>query len=199
MTGLEEWLVGTGPWAYALAPLIMAAVSILPVPAEIPALLNGALFGPWIGTLVTWSGAMAGAWISFELSRAYGRPLARRLIGPAALDHVDRATVSAGWVSLLAVRLIPWVAFTALNWGLGLGPTSRGRFLWTTALGIIPGAFLFTTAGVGIGYLWQRSGAWGWGLAASVLAGVVVATVRRRRSQSALRRSRDTAERAERP
>ena len=148
--------------AYFAAPLLMAIVALLPFPAEVPAMLNGLLFGPWIGSLVSWSGAMMGAWASFELARRFGRGAITRWGGSAALARADRFTRGAGWWGLIVLRLIPLVAFTALNYGLGLTDVSRRRFLWTTAIGITPGAVVFTSSGVGLGYLWRQSPVLGW-------------------------------------
>ena len=104
----------SGAWVYVLAPLFMVAVAILPIPAEIPAMLNGMVFGPLVGALVTWSGGLVGAVVSFELARRFGRPLAEQLVSP--LRDV-------------------W---------------------WTTAIGIIPSAIVFTLSGAGLGALYGR-------------------------------------------
>ena len=142
-------------------------------------MLNGLLFGPWVGSLVSWSGAMVGAWASFELARRFGRGAVTRWGGSAALARADQFTQGVGWWGLIVLRLIPLVAFTALNYGLGLTDVSRRRFLWTTAVGIAPGAVVFTSSGVGLGYLWRQSPILGWsGVAAVVL--VTIAAYRRR-------------------
>ncbi len=173
MADIELWLSGLGAWAYFWAPAVMAAVSILPVPAEAPAMANGALFGPVVGTAITWTGAMVGAWASYEMARGWGRPLAERWFRADTLTRVDEVASRAGWKGLLVLRLIPAVAFTALNWGAGLCRIERKRFLWTTAVGILPGAVLFTTSGVGLSALWRRSP----GVAMGVMMAVVVASV----------------------
>ena len=162
------WLEAIGWWAYVVAPLIMAGVAILPIPAEAPAMINGALFGPLVGTAVSWTGAMLGSAISFELARRMGRPVAERLISAPALDRVDRWVESAGWWGLLLARFMPLIAFTALNWGAGLTPVSRWRFTWTTAVGIIPGAIIFTASGWGITRLLERLPWLATGLAAAI-------------------------------
>ena len=122
-----------------LAPLLMIVVAILPIPAELPPMLNGMIFGPLIGTTITWLGAIVGAWISCELARRFGRPLTERFVKSTLLERTDRVVDSAGWPGLLTVRLIPAVAFTALNWGAGLTTVPRWTFLWTTTLGTYPG------------------------------------------------------------
>ncbi|MDX1494179.1 MAG: TVP38/TMEM64 family protein [Longimicrobiales bacterium] len=155
--GVEGWLAAMGLWAYVVAPLVMAAVSVLPVPAEAPAMANGMLFGPVVGSGVTWLGAMLGAWVSYEIARGWGRALALRMIRQESLERLDRTAEQAGWWGLLLLRFVPVVAFTALNWGAGLCDVPRWRFLWTTAVGIVPGVVLFTTSGVGLSAIWRRS------------------------------------------
>lgn len=144
-----------GPAMYVAAPLFMVLVAILPFPAEVPAMLNGAIFGPVLGTAITWTGAMVGAQISFELAHRFGRPLAERFL-PSGMNQVDRVALSTGWGGLLTLRLIPAVAFTALNWAAGLTRIPRWRFAWTTAIGILPGAIVFTASGTGLAALLRR-------------------------------------------
>lgn len=156
LTDTVAWIEAAGPWAYVLAPLLMMMVAILPIPAELPALMNGMIFGPWMGTLVSWGGALVGAMISFELSRRLGRPLAERFIPQARLAKADEIVLKGDWWGLLLPRFIPVIAFTALNWGAGLTPVTRWRFFWTTAIGILPGALFFTSSGAGLLILLDR-------------------------------------------
>ncbi len=174
------WLAGLGVWSYVLAPLVMTVVAVLPILAEAPAMANGMLFGPVVGSLITWTGAMAGAWISYEIARAWGRAAAERMVGKAALDRVDQLVDGAGWWGLLVLRFIPLVAFTALNWGAGLCLIPRWRFLWTTAIGIAPGVIIFTSSGVGLEALYRRSPAIAVGLAVVVIVALAVWAHRRR-------------------
>ncbi len=164
------WLESVGVWAYFLAPLAMALVATLPIPAEFPAVLNGMMFGPVLGTLFTWGGALAGAQISFELARKLGRPLAERLVPEKSLEKADQIVLDADWWGLLLPRFIPLIAFTALNWGAGLTPVSRGRFFWTTAVGIFPGALVLTASGAGLPFLLERLPVTTWAIAGLITA-----------------------------
>jgi len=184
-TNTEVWLEAMGAWAYIVAPAIMAAVSILPIPAEAPAMANGMLFGPIAGSVVTWCGAMLGAWISYEIAHGWGRPLARRVVSEAAIAKIDSVTEDAGWWALLTLRFIPVIAFTALNWGAGLCAVPRWRFLWTTALGILPGVVLFTSSGTGLGALWRRSPQLTMAVVAVFVVGSVTWVMRKRRHAAA--------------
>lgn len=180
-TDIELWMAGLGSWALVVAPLVMAIVSILPIPAEAPAMANGMLFGPVLGTGITWTGAMAGAWISYEIARTGGRAVAGRFLRPDTTARLDAAVESAGWWGLLLLRFVPVVAFTALNWGAGLCSVPRARFLWTTAIGIIPGVIFFTSSGAGLGALWRRSPPMAVAIVTLLLIGSTAWMVRRRR------------------
>lgn len=180
-TDIEVWMAGLGAWALVVAPLVMAIVSILPIPAEAPAMANGMLFGPLLGSAVTWVGAMAGAWISYEIARSGGRSVAGRFVRPETTARLDAAVERAGWWGLMLLRFVPVVAFTALNWGAGLCGVPRVRFLWTTAIGIVPGVVFFTSSGAGLGALWRRSPRLTVALVTVLLIGSAVWAVRRRR------------------
>ncbi len=181
LDALVRLIENSGNWVYVLAPLFMIVVAVLPIPAEIPAMVNGMVFGAVAGTSVTWGGAVVGALISFELAKRYGRPLAMRLLRPGRLEQVDAAALSASWPGLLAVRLIPTIAFTLVNWAAGLTAIPRWRFAWTTALGIAPGAVVFTVTGSGLGALYRRAPLVGGALIVLAVGVIVWSVLRPRR------------------
>lgn len=180
---ITQLIEQSGPWTYVLAPLFMVTVAILPVPAEIPAMLNGMVFGPTVGIFITWSGALVGAVASFELARRFGRPLGVKVLSPTALDRADRLVLSAGWPGLLVARLVPTVAFTLLNWAAGLTPIRRWTFLWTTAIGIVPGVIVFTVSGTGLATFYRRNSELAPVVAALVILVIGWAAYRYRRMQ----------------
>ncbi len=177
---LGLWIEGLGAFGYLAAALIMAVVAIFPFPAEAPAMLNGMLFGPFAGTLVSWSGSMFGGLISYEIARRLGRPAAVRFLPTSMMRRADQIAERATWWGLLGARLVPLVAFTALNWGCGLISVPRRRFFWTTAIGIVPGAIVFTASGTGLALILERFPQFGgWLLLVAVLM-VIVWALRQR-------------------
>jgi len=137
--------------------------------------------GAILGSVITWTGAMLGAVISFELARSLGRPLAERFLRRSALEAADRTVLEAGWQGMLVGRFVPLVAFTALNWGAGLTPVPRWRFVWTTAIGIVPGVIVFTASGTGVAALLARLSPVSAALAVAFLAALLVWAYRRQR------------------
>ena len=152
---IYTWLRNNRSAAYWVAPLLMVVVAILPIPAEIPAAMNGMLFGPFVGVIMSWGGAMVGAMISYELARCFGVKLTRRFVPPAAMQKLEALKNTEAPV-LLMLRLTPVVAFTAVNWAAGLLQVRRSTFVWTTAVGILPGAIAFTASGSAISMMYQR-------------------------------------------
>ena len=129
---------------YALAAAFTFLAVLLPLPAEAAALLNGTLFPPHTAFWLTWVSAMAGAAASYELGLRLGHRPAERLFGPGRLARVQGLVDRAGWPTLLALRLSPVMAFTAINWASGILALSRPVFYWTVAVGLVPGTWVFT-------------------------------------------------------
>jgi uncharacterized membrane protein YdjX (TVP38/TMEM64 family) len=133
---VEEFVASWGVWGVAASMGLMVLHSFVPVPAEVIAVANGMMFGPWWGTLVTWAGAMLGAISAFAMARWLGRPVLRRFIAEERRAAIEQWTRRAG--SLLVLRLIPVVSFNLVNFAAGLAGTRWWTFLWTTAVGILP-------------------------------------------------------------
>jgi len=153
---VEAW----GIWSAAGAIALMVLHSFVPVPAEVIAVANGMMFGPWWGVAVTWTGAMLGAVSAFAASRWLGRPFICRLVAEERRRGIERWTTRPG--SLLLLRLIPVVSFNLVNFAAGLAGAGWWNFLWTTALGILP----LTVASVVLGSRIFEIAWWGWALVA---------------------------------
>jgi len=133
---VEAMVRGWEPWAWLGSIALMVLHSFVPLPAEIIALANGMLFGPWWGVAVTWIGAMLGAVLAYGLARALGRPAVRGLVPARHWARLEAIPVRAG--PLLVIRLMPVISFNLVNYAAGLLGVPLWRFLWTTALGILP-------------------------------------------------------------
>jgi uncharacterized membrane protein YdjX (TVP38/TMEM64 family) len=156
--------------------------SFIPFPAEILAMANGMLYGPLWGTVITWTGAMLGAYLAFGLARWLGRPFVLARVGERRRVVVDRWAAEQGGPALLFSRLLPVISFNLINYAAGLTTISWWTFTWATALGILPLTCLMVLMGDGI---WSGdTNVWLWLLAAAVagwfLWWVVVEKGRRR-------------------
>jgi uncharacterized membrane protein YdjX (TVP38/TMEM64 family) len=146
--GLRAYLLGFGAWAAVVSALLMVAQAIIaPLPAFVITLTNGLLFGPLWGGVLSWSSAMAGAWLCFGVARALGRPAAERLVGRTALEAADAFFRRYGIQAIVMARLLPFVPFDPISYAAGLTMMSSTRFLLGTGLGQLPGTALYSWFG----------------------------------------------------
>lgn len=144
---MAESIRRSGAWGVAVSIGLMIVHSFLPFPAEVIALANGIIYGIIFGTLITWTGAMLGAQAAFWTARAVGQSVIDRYVRADRLARVDRWIAGNGTVALLIMRLIPVIAFNLVNYVAGLARIRWWTFTWTTAVGILPLAFLMVAAG----------------------------------------------------
>ncbi len=147
---IEDTIAAWGPWGVVVSMGIMVLHSFVPFPAEFLAIANGMLFGPVLGTVITWSGAMLGALLAFGLSRLLGRPFVETMLARRHVAWLDSwsGEGAANWIFL--ARFVPVIAFNLVNYAAGLTRISWWTFIWTTALGIMPMTALMVTMGASI-------------------------------------------------
>lgn len=148
LEGLKSYLLSFGAWAPIVAGLVMILQAIVaPLPAFVPALANGLLFGAVWGTLLTWSTAVIGALICFYIARTLGRPAVEKLVSRRAMKSVDTFFARHGNSAVLIARFIPLLSFSAISYVSGVTSISLWGYLWTTTVGILPGTVVFCVLG----------------------------------------------------
>ena len=132
---------------------VYVIVTALSIPgAVILTLAGGFLFGTAAGVLYVDAGATAGAVCAF-LSARYllGDRLQQKYGGQLAKFNGEMERNGASY--LLTLRLIAVFPFFLINFLAGLTKVPLKTFLWTTAVGIIPGTAVFAYAGQQLGYI----------------------------------------------
>lgn len=138
-----------------LAPL--AAFGLFIIQAALPvfpyillASACGLLFGFKLGFILSWSGALCGACLSYVIFRWAGGNWAReRILSRWGYDmkHLDR---EAAFWSILLARVIPVIPTPIINILAGVGKVPFWNFFLSSALGKIPTALLYTGLGVSL-------------------------------------------------
>jgi len=144
---LAQSIRASGNWGVAVSIGLMVVHSFIPFPAEVVALANGLIYGTIFGTLITWTGAMLGAQAAFWTARYFGESIVDRYVPAARRARIDRWIARNGTAALLTMRLIPVIAFNLINYAAGLARVRWWTFTWTTAVGILPLAFVMVAAG----------------------------------------------------
>jgi uncharacterized membrane protein YdjX (TVP38/TMEM64 family) len=153
---IEQLIGSAGVWGAGVSIGLMVLHSFLPFPAELLAIVNGMIYGPIWGTVITWVGAMLGAFAAFGLARALGQRFVHQLLTEKNAQSVDDWVASHGPGTLLLSRFIPVISFNLINYAAGLTKISWWHFAWTTGVGILPLTTLMVVMGDQIETLpWQ--------------------------------------------
>lgn len=128
-----------------------AIVAGLSLPgAVILTLAGGFVFGAVLGTLFVNLGATTGATLAFLTARYLLRDTVEQKFGKS-LRPFQEGFAKNAFSYLLTLRLIPLFPFFVVNLVSGLTRVNAGTYIGATALGIIPGSFVYAYAGRQLG------------------------------------------------
>ena len=135
----------------ALFILVYVAVTGLSLPgAVILTLAGGFLFGSVLAALFVNVGATTGATLAFLAARYLLRDWVEQKFG-RWLEPLQHGFAPNAFSYLLTLRLIPLFPFFIVNLVSGLTRMQVGTYVVATALGIIPGSFVYAYAGRQLG------------------------------------------------
>lgn len=141
---MERW----GKWTPLVTVLLHAAqVIFAPIPGQALDLVNGYLFGPWLGTFYSMTGIILGSALVMWLSRRFGRPLVERFVDPQTLDRLDRLIEQRGELVIFLIFLVPFLPDDALCFLAGLTSIALPRLVILAAVGRFPGVFVASWVG----------------------------------------------------
>lgn len=174
---MTEILDAVGPWAPAVYVVGFAVVVMVGVPRSALTVVGGVAFGPFLGIALAWTASLIAAVLALLVGRALGEEAVARRAGPR-LRRVQGALHGHSLRGVLLTRLTP-VPFAVVSYSLGaLGVRTR-PYVVGTAIGLVPGAIAFGTAGSSV-----ASGRLEWGLAVAAVIALAWLAVRRPREQS---------------
>lgn len=136
-----------GAWGAFGSIALMVLHSFIPFPSGIITFSNGMVYGKFWGTLISWTGAMLGAYVAFGLARLFGRPFVKAVLPEKLWNRLDQWSKRTAAIDLLLSRLLPVISFNLINYTAGMTPVSLWTFTWTTALGILPVTVLMVVLG----------------------------------------------------
>jgi uncharacterized membrane protein YdjX (TVP38/TMEM64 family) len=117
--------------------------------AAVLSLAAGAIFGSLAGTLYAVSAATVGATLAFLVARYLLRDTILAKFGPR-LERINKELEARGFNYLLFLRLVPLFPFFLINLAAGLTRLPLRTFVLGTAIGIIPGGFVYVNAGASL-------------------------------------------------
>ena len=147
-SGIRELAARAEGWGPAAFIGLYSVASFAFVPRGVMALGAGLAWG-WPSAAYTYVGALIGESLAFGAARGLGRGFVVRLLGER-VRRWDALLGTAGFRTVLVLRLLPLVPCDVINYGAGLGAVRYRDFIGATALGIVPGCLLYALAGSGL-------------------------------------------------
>lgn len=131
-----------GPFMLILFYLLS---TVIPFPTFSIAILGGALFGPWVGSVAVLVGVNAAASVSFFLARYFGRHFVSEY-ERGWVKKYDELLTEQGLYATMVMRLL-FFPFDVVSIGCGLTKMPYRQYLVGTMLGALPSAVSFVVLG----------------------------------------------------
>ncbi|OWU73516.1 TVP38/TMEM64 family protein [Marinibacterium profundimaris] len=144
--------------ALAFVGIYVAIVTFSLPGASVASVTGGFLFGLAAGTALNVTAATIGASLLFLAVRwGFGAALTARIDASEGRIRSLREELKVNeWSVMFLLRLVPAVPFFVANLLPALVGVQFRTFFVATALGIIPGALVYTWIGVGLGEVFDR-------------------------------------------
>ncbi|MET0732249.1 MAG: TVP38/TMEM64 family protein [Casimicrobiaceae bacterium] len=154
--------------ALALAFLIYVGQVAFSLPGSLVlSLTAGFVFGRWVGTALVVVAATLGATLVFLAARYLFANAARRRMG-ALGEKINAGFTENAFSYLLFLRLVPVFPFFLVNLAPAFTTIPLRTYVLATAIGIIPGTFVFVNLGQALGRIDSLQGL----VSVDVLAGL---------------------------
>jgi uncharacterized membrane protein YdjX (TVP38/TMEM64 family) len=144
---MEKFISSWGMAGPVVSVLLYGLLSITPIPTDPISVINGALFGPVVGLLVSWMGNNLAAMIEFIVGkgiRSFTNFEERKKNLPWGLAN---APVDSAWF-LIGGRFVPGFGSKIVSFLAGIYNVKLWKYLWTTALANSVGATIYALGGV---------------------------------------------------
>jgi uncharacterized membrane protein YdjX (TVP38/TMEM64 family) len=139
-------LKAAGPLAGVIGVALLIADVVLPVPSSLVMIAHGALFGVWIGTLLSMIGSVGCSLAGFAMGRA-GRDTVRRFVTDAEYARASRLLDRWGMAGIVATRPVPILA-EVMSIIAGTTPAmSWWQITISSIAGCLPPAIAYAIAG----------------------------------------------------
>ncbi|WP_372728746.1 TVP38/TMEM64 family protein [Nocardioides sp.] len=146
VAAIRRHVEDAGPWGPLVFYVFYVGVSLLPAPKNLLTIAGGLLFGLVPGAALALAGATTGAMLSFAGARVLGRSAIEQ-IGSPRMVRIDRLLRDHGFATVLVLRLLPVVPYTAVNYAAGVSAVRALSFLLASAVGMIPGSLAYAAFG----------------------------------------------------
>jgi uncharacterized membrane protein YdjX (TVP38/TMEM64 family) len=152
MNRIKSFISEAGIWGVIISIFLYALLGVTLIPSEPLTLFIGALFGPWLATLIAGTGNTLSAMVEYYLGTHIGSATNFQEKKDKLPFGLGKMKVESP-VFLIGARMIPGYGPKIVSMMAGMYRVPILRYLWTTAIPIFCGAAIFAFGGFGIGVL----------------------------------------------
>ncbi len=148
MKEVAAFINSFGTWALFFGFMLVFLVNIVGLPSIFVITANGLLFGPAIGSVISWLAEALGVIVGFFLMRTILRPSAEKLIKKSKyLKRIDEFSDENGFKLMLILRSLPYFPSGLLT-ALGAISHIKARdYAWASLWGKLPATVLEVVIG----------------------------------------------------
>lgn len=143
---IEKLIPSTGILGPLVSIVLMGILSATPIPTDPIVILNGAIFGPWIGILVSWMGNNLASVIEYFLGRGLSQIADFEKIKRSLPFGLSNFSPDSIWF-LLCGRFVPQVGGKIVSLAGGFYRVPIKRYLWTAFLSNLLGSIVLAYGG----------------------------------------------------
>ncbi len=143
---LREWIAGFGIWAPIGFVGVYSVATIFMIPGGIFDVIGGAVFGPYLGSLLDLVGGSLGAVFSFLVARYLVRDWVESRAGPR-LQRIMRSVDAEGWRFVAFLRLVPIFPYNVVNFLLGVTRVRFHHYVFATVVFMAPSTIAYCWIG----------------------------------------------------
>lgn len=147
-------MVANNFWQAALVYTIVTIIGcvVLALPGMIFAISAGAVFGPWLGTILCSIATTIGAALAFLVGRYFLKDAVKPLVSKSKIltkllfSDNDKTDL----ILLLITRMLPIFPYNIQNFAYGITDISFSKYTVYTFFFMLPGIVLFTVGTAGV-------------------------------------------------
>lgn len=124
---------------------ILASDIFLPIPSSFVMVTNGALFGVWVGTLLSVVGSLISSLVGFYIG-SLGEKQVNRWMSEEEQLKGKQFFEKYGVVAIIISRPIPLLAET-ISIIAGTTSISHRQMIWSSFIGVVPSAIIYAMVG----------------------------------------------------
>ncbi len=143
---LETYVLSFGVWAPVGFILLYGIATVAMVPGSVFDLAGGALWGPYLGSLINLAGGSLGAALAFLVARYIARDWVQHRAGPRT-KGIMQSVDADGWKFVAFVRIVPIFPYNVVNYLLGLTHIRFHHYILATVVFMSPSTFVYTYIG----------------------------------------------------